>query len=147
MLSASAFVSADNTYLDLDYSEYHKNFIQLLLKVEVKTLGIYFVNQYRLTFFSKQSSCTTIDWTKRGNEGAGWGDIGRSRWKKVEGGDGIGSWRKLKAVIVPKNTLCPSKDNGRYRLRYITVRHNTERNRNVCPLWWDIWGLYLCQRF
>ena len=61
MLSASAFVSADNTYLDLDYSEYHKNFIQLLLKVEVKTLGIYFVNQYRLTFFSKQSSCTTID--------------------------------------------------------------------------------------
>ena len=30
MLSASAFSSADNTYLDLDYSGYHKNLIQLL---------------------------------------------------------------------------------------------------------------------
>ena len=28
MLSASAFDSADNTYLDLDYSGYHINFIQ-----------------------------------------------------------------------------------------------------------------------
>ena len=28
VLSASAFSSADNTYLDLDYSGYHKNLIQ-----------------------------------------------------------------------------------------------------------------------
>ena len=28
MLSASAFDSADNTYLDFDYSWYHINFIQ-----------------------------------------------------------------------------------------------------------------------
>ena len=31
MLSASAFGSADNTYLDLDYSGYQKNLIQWLL--------------------------------------------------------------------------------------------------------------------
>ena len=30
MLSASAFGSVDNTYLDLDYSGYHKNLIQQL---------------------------------------------------------------------------------------------------------------------
>ena len=28
LLSASALGSTDNTYLDLDYSRYHKNFIQ-----------------------------------------------------------------------------------------------------------------------
>ena len=33
MLSASAFGSADNTYLDLDYSVYHKNLIQQLFKI------------------------------------------------------------------------------------------------------------------
>ena len=31
MLSASAFGSADNTYLDLDYSGYHKNLIQYIV--------------------------------------------------------------------------------------------------------------------
>ena len=35
MLSPSAFSSAGNTYLDLDYSGYHKNFIQQLFIIIV----------------------------------------------------------------------------------------------------------------
>ena len=31
MLSASAFGSADDTYLDLDYDGYHKNLIQHII--------------------------------------------------------------------------------------------------------------------
>lgn len=48
----------------------------------------------------------------------------------MEEGRGWGRNRLVTAVIVPENTLCPSKDNGRYRLRYIiiTARHNTEGN-------------------
>ena len=36
MLSASAFGLADNTYLDLDYSGYHKNLIQYCLLFAVQ---------------------------------------------------------------------------------------------------------------
>ena len=35
MLSASAFGSADNTYLDLDYSGYHKNLIKGLFIIVI----------------------------------------------------------------------------------------------------------------
>lgn len=60
--------------------------------MEVKTLGIYFLNQFRLTIFpSSHLAPPSIELREAGSEGVGWGDIGRSRWKKVEGGDGIGS--------------------------------------------------------
>ena len=36
MLLASAFGSTDNTYLDLDFSGYHKNLIQKLFKIARK---------------------------------------------------------------------------------------------------------------
>ena len=41
MLSASALGLADNTYLDLDYSAYHKNLIHAIIIVSYHSMQIF----------------------------------------------------------------------------------------------------------